>query len=281
MLGTLAALALVAACAGAAFTYLIVIFSLSAGGKKKDQVPSQAVLVLDLSMNLRDAPPERAMAGVVDEVLFGSSIPQLYLLEVVDAIERASKDPNIKGLFLTGSFLPSGYGSGLAALADSRPDAEHLRDLAGSGVLVNAMLMAVPSALILFGEEFGWTGYLLPKLIPLGRWRAALLYGAIWGAWHAPIIVAGYNYPGYPVAGVAMMILFTSAIALLQAGLWLRSGSVLLTSFVHAGINSQARGIWPLVVVGVHPLLGGATGLIGIAVLALAGAAVLRTAPRA
>jgi hypothetical protein len=29
-----------------------------------------------------------------------------------------------------------------------------------------------------FGEEFGWTGYLLVLLFPLGRWRAALIWGS-------------------------------------------------------------------------------------------------------
>jgi membrane protease YdiL (CAAX protease family) len=31
-----------------------------------------------------------------------------------------------------------------------------------------------------FGEEFGWRGYLLPKLMPLGRWKAYVLVGIIW-----------------------------------------------------------------------------------------------------
>ena len=69
-----------------------------------------------------------------------------------------------------------------------------------------------------FGEEFGWTGYLLVLLLPLGRWRAALIYGTIWGLWHAPIIAGGYNYPGYPVTGAVMMCALTIALALTQIG---------------------------------------------------------------
>jgi hypothetical protein len=39
-------------------------------------------------------------------------------------------------------------------------------------------LMFAPLA---FGEEWGWRGYLLPRLLPLGQWRALLVSGVIWG----------------------------------------------------------------------------------------------------
>src|SRR5215213_8911406 len=35
-----------------------------------------------------------------------------------------------------------------------------------------------------FGEEFGWRGYLLPRLLPLGEVKAAIIVGLIWGPWH-------------------------------------------------------------------------------------------------
>ena len=122
-----------------------------------------------------------------------------------------------------------------------------------------------------FGEEFGWTGYLLPRLLPLGRGRATLVYGVIWGLWHAPIIVGGFNYPGHPVAGIFVMCVFTCAIAMWQTALILRYRSVVLTSFLHASINCQARAIWPLLFAGVAPLWGGLAGMLGSMVLAAVG----------
>lgn len=150
--------------------------------------------------------------------------------------------------------------------------------------LLGAFFLTLTMALLMtcvatFGEEFGWTGYLLPKLLPLGRFRAALGYGLIWGLWHAPAIWGGYNYPGRPVLGIAMMCLFTMALALIQCSLRLRSGSVILTSFFHAGINTQARGIWPLVVVGASPFLGGILGVTGLFVLYAAGLSLLSRTP--
>jgi len=45
------------------------------------------------------------------------------------------------------------------------------------------------------GEELGWRGYALPRL--LDRWSpatAALILGVIWGVWHLPVFVI----PGFP-----------------------------------------------------------------------------------
>lgn len=118
--------------------------------------------------------------------------------------------------------------------------------------------------ILTFGEEFGWTGYLLPSLLPLGRWRAVGIYGVIWGLWHAPVIVGGSNYPGHPIAGVIFMCAFTTALGLIQCWLLLRFRSVLLTSFFHAAINAEGQGIWYLLVTGVSTLWGGVAGLVGI-----------------
>lgn len=130
-----------------------------------------------------------------------------------------------------------------------------------------------------FGEEFGWTGFLLVRLLPLGRWRAALIYGALWGLWHAPIIVGGYNYPGYPVLGVIMMCALTTAFALTQTALRLRHDSVLLTSFFHANINTYGLGIIPMMVIGISPVLGGITGIVGIVAFGALGAWLLARTP--
>jgi hypothetical protein len=43
--------------------------------------------------------------------------------------------------------------------------------------------------------------------------------------------------------------------------------------------NAQGRGLWPVLVTDVPPLLGGLTGVIGIVVLGAAGAALLARTP--
>jgi membrane protease YdiL (CAAX protease family) len=183
-----------------------------------------------------------------------------------------------------GTFDPSV--SRLTALLEAQAAGRPLPPLPPPRVLALAIfaqamtLGVLVTSVATFGEEFGWTGYLLVQLLPLGRWRAALLYGAVWGLWHAPIIAAGFNYPGYPALGVAMMCALTAAFALTQTALRLRSDSVLLTSFFHASVNTQGLGVVPLLVVGASPVLGGVTGVVGIAAFAAVGAALLATTRR-
>ena len=56
------------------------------------------------------------------------------------------------------------------------------------------------------GEELGWRGFLLPKLLPIGQWKAILVSGLIWGFWHAPVIAQGHNFPRHPYWGILVMM---------------------------------------------------------------------------
>ncbi|HBY93078.1 MAG TPA: CPBP family intramembrane metalloprotease domain-containing protein [Chloroflexi bacterium] len=115
-----------------------------------------------------------------------------------------------------------------------------------------------------FGEEFGWRGYLLPKLMPLGKTQAYLLVGLIWGLWHAPLILVGFNYPGYPLLGVVWMAALTTAMGIYLNEMTLRYRSSLLAGWMHGAINGQGYGAWRILFTNVNPLVGGFTGLVGI-----------------
>lgn len=105
--------------------------------------------------------------------------------------------------------------------------------------VVQAVLLAPFVAIPLgFGEEYGWRGYLQSELFKLGRVRGALLVGVIWGVWHWPLILMGYDYPGHPLLGVVLMTLNTTGIAVVLGYAVLRSGSVLLAAYLHA-LNNQ------------------------------------------
>lgn len=111
--------------------------------------------------------------------------------------------------------------------------------------LVQALLLApILNALFTFGEEFGWRAYLLPKLLPLGGRKAALISGAIWGVWHAPIIAMGHNYgldyAGYPWLGIGMMTLFCILFGVFMAWITLKEGSVWPAVVAHAVLNGVA-----------------------------------------
>jgi uncharacterized protein len=122
-----------------------------------------------------------------------------------------------------------------------------------------------------FGEEFGWRGYLVPRLAPMGGVWAAVVTGIVWGLWHAPLIVlSGYNFPGHPWLGVGGMVLFTTALSLVFAWLRFRSGSVWPSTLAHAAVNAQYGFALLVLAPAGDPLLRPPVGLIGVApVLAL------------
>ncbi len=89
-----------------------------------------------------------------------------------------------------------------------------------------------------FGEEWGWRGYLMPKLTRLmGKPAAVIVGGVIWGIWHAPLTVSGHNfgvdYPFYPWLGILLMCLLCAADNAFLTLLTERTGSVYPASFFH------------------------------------------------
>jgi uncharacterized protein len=120
-----------------------------------------------------------------------------------------------------------------------------------------------------FGEEFGWRGYLLPKLLPLGPKKALVLSGLIWGLWHAPLILMGYRYGNQHVLGIIFFAVLLVFLGIYFGYLRLTSGSVYVAAFAHGVFNAQAFGIWTVIFPAVNPLLGGFAGITGILVFAI------------
>jgi membrane protease YdiL (CAAX protease family) len=134
-----------------------------------------------------------------------------------------------------------------------------------AGVLVTIASLGL---VISFGEEFGWRGYLLPKLMPMGSRRALFLLGVIHGAWHWPIIFMGYEYGfgywGAPVVGPLLFLVFTIYLSYFLAWVTLRSGSVWPAALGHAAINASALLMFFYTTGDIAPLVGPApVGIIG------------------
>ena len=128
------------------------------------------------------------------------------------------------------------------SLAAALPDTETLTPAILIATQVGAAITLAPLFNMLFamGEELGWRGFLLPQLLPLGQWKAIILSNVVWGLWHAPAIIQGHNYPGYPVAGVFMMIVFTVLLGTILSWLYLNTKSPWAPALAHGSVNAVA-----------------------------------------
>ncbi|MDO5671690.1 MAG: CPBP family intramembrane metalloprotease [Actinomycetaceae bacterium] len=108
------------------------------------------------------------------------------------------------------------------------------------GGLISAFLAAFSiNALVALGEEIGWRGWLTTALKPLGFWPSAVVIGAIWGLWHAPINAAGYNYPDAPrPVAIVMFILFCVCFGALLQAIRERSQSLWPVAVAHGTLNA-------------------------------------------
>ena len=114
---------------------------------------------------------------------------------------------------------------------------------AGGAVDLDAMWLGAPvlalttTSLITdpggFGEETGWRGFALPRLLRLwGPMPAALILGAIWGLWHLPaFFVSDLSQSQF---GLGWFLLATAAMTIVMT--WI---------FVNANGNALIAGVIP------------------------------------
>jgi membrane protease YdiL (CAAX protease family) len=90
---------------------------------------------------------------------------------------------------------------------------------------------------LVVGEEIGWRGYALPRLLATrSMLSASLILGVLWGAWHLPT----FFIPGLPQHSIpfSAFMLLTIAYSVLFTWIYLRTaGSVLIATVFHGSIN--------------------------------------------
>ena len=137
-------------------------------------------------------------------------------------------------------------------------------------IVVLALISGTTTNAILgFGEELGWRGFLVKELSFMGFWKSSALIGFIWGIWHAPLILLGLNYPQNPQLGVLLMTGWTILLAPLFSYIRIKSRSVIAASIFHGTINA-VPGLAIILISGGDDLTVGLTGLAGFIVFALA-----------
>ena len=141
-----------------------------------------------------------------------------------------------------------------AAIAQTPPGIDHwyqlfllgptghwIADAAGAGGLWSVVLVILGSFLAdpgPFGEELGWRGFALPRLLN-GRsaLSAGVILGIIWGVWHLPAFLIGgtpqnsMSFPLFMIGAVGISVLMTWAFKGTR-------GSVLAAVLIHWTFNT-------------------------------------------
>lgn len=113
-------------------------------------------------------------------------------------------------------------------------------------LLIAAVISPFINIIPCLGEELGWRGYLLPKLLEkFSIVPTMIISSIIWGIWHAPLIYLtghnyGFDYWGYPWTGIAAMCVFCFALGVLFSYVSLKTRSCLPAALGHGAINGMA-----------------------------------------
>lgn len=118
-----------------------------------------------------------------------------------------------------------------------------------------ALLLAVPCYATLgvisstaraLGEEIGWRGFLLPRLVQqAGFTWGCLLSGCIWAVWHYPgLLFADYNAGTQPAFALTCFTLMVIADSYILGWLRLKSGSLWTAAVMHASHNLFIQAIF-------------------------------------
>ncbi len=123
-------------------------------------------------------------------------------------------------------------------------------DIASSPLMVFVIMLALstlvwvfPQTLFAAGEEIGWRGYMLTRLIDSGVPHPVLVSGLIWGLWHVPVVLAGgYAAGPSPVLSAVFIMVSITAFGYVIARLRLETGSIWPAIVLHASWNSIIQG---------------------------------------
>jgi uncharacterized protein len=107
------------------------------------------------------------------------------------------------------------------------------------GLVSAATWITIYGFIFTAGEEIGWRGYMLTRLIDAGVPRPVLVSGLIWALWHLPLILSGIYAAGpYPALSVVLFVVSITSTSFVYARMRLETGSIWPVIFAHSAWNS-------------------------------------------
>jgi membrane protease YdiL (CAAX protease family) len=108
--------------------------------------------------------------------------------------------------------------------------------------VVAGIVMFALNAVLVTGEEIGWRGYMLGRLIAARVPQPLAASGLIWGSWHLPLVLwAGYADGPSPVLSSALMLVMATGFGYLLARFRLATGSIWPVIALHAAWNTAIQ----------------------------------------
>lgn len=117
--------------------------------------------------------------------------------------------------------------------------------------ILSHMIFLIIGSIFTLGEEFGWRGYLQEKMLrKFGLNRGLFFLGIIWGYWHLPVILMGFNFPNHPILGALLLMpLGTIFLGIFMGWIYLRSRSIWIPALAHASGNLFSGLIFQLMII--------------------------------
>ncbi|HMR07981.1 MAG TPA: CPBP family intramembrane metalloprotease [Polyangiaceae bacterium] len=223
-------------------------------------------------------------------VLLGMALPSVARVIVVRFVDtgfaaplplRDGKRPRLQVLLVPLLLVVAIYGvayggAALAGVSRAAPVWNGAGKIAAN-VLVNGVLVSIPGFIGAFGEEWGWRGYLQPRLDQLGVPFSPWVLAGVAVMYHAPFIVAlGYVNAGGVLVSLGLFALLELGLAPTWTYVTYRLRSVWAAVWIHTLHNTFSQVLFPKSLgVGDERLLG-ESGLLPCAgYLLVAGACVL------
>ncbi len=105
----------------------------------------------------------------------------------------------------------------------------------------------LPGVVTGFGEEFGHRGFMYPLLFPKRPWLGLVVGGALWYAWHLPLLLLVPAGPPLPLWQAVIDQLGAVAGAICTHAylcyVYTKSGSIFVPSIAHIALNNAARSL--------------------------------------
>lgn len=94
-------------------------------------------------------------------------------------------------------------------------------------------------ALIMFGEEYGWRGFALPRLKSLlGTTGGAFVLGILWAFWHLALF---YTAGSWQSGSLTVYVAATIASCLVQAMIFFRANESVLAAMLYHGVLNASQ----------------------------------------